>query len=584
MPTKLGFPNPRAQKAFLNKLQAARSGQDAPEESPELLTRFLSGGIGAALIAQGTPYVREITKRYPRLTIAANGTAIALFLGWAILKRSHDILKFGMDWGMASITISEDDYSLNDSVRDWLRTNAAFKSRSALSAMSSTFARNFRGLKTTRETKVVFEGSSPLQFFRAQGRWFVFTQESNGAIRIYCMGHSPKPIEELIHFIQTSLDEKREISVYEPNLLGPAPHWEQRSAQAPRDFDSVVLDADLKKVLVDEIGEYLHPDAADDYAARGIAYRRGYLLYGKPGCGKTTFAMAVAGHFQLSIYTISLTDPMLTDNALLRLFQSLQPGTLILLEDVDCAGLDRGYSKDARANVAVEDDDDEDDKLQKAIFGMSRAGPPKSKTAKTGKKPQQPASKVTLSGLLNAIDGPSAPMGHLLIMSSNCPEKLDDALIRPGRVARRVEFKHASREQIRDMFLKLYLPRNSAKPAKWDTRTIPALAEKFADIVPADAFSPASVQERLLEHMTRPDLAVEKAAAWVVEQLGELPDELFFDTKSHATVAQGLFPAPVVQAQPEVQPEPVKMRHSIAVAMQRKSRFFGIRSLNRKSW
>ena len=122
-----------------------------------------------------------------------------------------------MNWGMASIVISEDDYSLNDSVRQWLLTNAAFGSRSALSAMSSTFARNYRGMKDSRDKKVIFEGSSPLQFFRALGRWFVFAQEKDGSIRIYCMGHSPKPVEDLIDHIQTTFDEKREISVYEPS-------------------------------------------------------------------------------------------------------------------------------------------------------------------------------------------------------------------------------------------------------------------------------------------------------------------------------------------------------------------------------
>ncbi len=449
-------------------------------------------------------------------------------------------------------------------------------------------------MKTSRDKKVIFEGSSPLQFFRALGRWFVFAQEKDGAIRIYCMGHSPKPIEGLICHIQASLDEKREITVYEPNLTtGPA-FWEKRSAQAPRDFSSVVLDADLKKVLVDEITEYLHPDAADDYSARGIAYRRGYLLWGQPGCGKTTFAMAVAGHFQLAIYTLSLTDPMMDDNALLRLFQSLQPGTLILLEDVDCAGLDRGYSKAAKAESGDDDiDDDAPLPMPRPFPGFGGQKKSGGKGTTKAQKPKQPASRVTLSGLLNAIDGPSAPMGHLLIMSTNCPETLDEALIRPGRVARRVEFKYATREQIRDMFLKLYLPKNGKNPVKWDTRTIPALAKKFADILPADKFSPAAVQEHLLENMTRPDIAVEKAAAWVKEQLGPEADEPkdaeepFVDAHSQFShprpQAMSLFP-PLRIPEPTSEPVKPRMRHSVAVGLHKKSKFFGIRSLNRKSW
>ena len=59
-----------------------------------LTLQKLQGTIGAALLAQGTPYVKQIAKRYPHVTIAANGAAIALFLGWAILKHSHRALKF----------------------------------------------------------------------------------------------------------------------------------------------------------------------------------------------------------------------------------------------------------------------------------------------------------------------------------------------------------------------------------------------------------------------------------------------------------------------------------------------------------
>lgn len=54
----------------------------------------MQGTIGAALLSQGTPYIRDIAKRYPRVTIAANGAAVALFLSWAVIKHSHRALKF----------------------------------------------------------------------------------------------------------------------------------------------------------------------------------------------------------------------------------------------------------------------------------------------------------------------------------------------------------------------------------------------------------------------------------------------------------------------------------------------------------
>jgi ATP-dependent 26S proteasome regulatory subunit len=54
-------------------------------------------------------------------------------------------------------------------------------------------------------------------------------------------------------------------------------------------------------------------------------------------------------------------------------------------------------------------------------------------------------SNVTLSGLLNAIDGTCSPEGHVLIMTTNHPEKLDSALIRSGRISVKIAFSHATR-------------------------------------------------------------------------------------------------------------------------------------------
>ena len=53
--------------------------------------------------------------------------------------------------------------------------------------------------------------------------------------------------------------------------------------------------------------------------------------------------------------------------------------------------------------------------------------------------------RVTLSGLLNAIDGIAAPEGHILIMTTNKPHELDNVLVRAGRISVRVGFKNASK-------------------------------------------------------------------------------------------------------------------------------------------
>ena len=84
-----------------------------------------------------------------------------------------------------------------------------------------------------------------------------------------------------------------------------------------------------------------HPATARWYANRGIPYRRGYLFHGPPGTGKTSLAFALAGFFGLHIYAVSLLDSTLTEEELGTLFKDLPPRCIVLLEDIDVAGLAR---------------------------------------------------------------------------------------------------------------------------------------------------------------------------------------------------------------------------------------------------
>jgi chaperone BCS1 len=144
------------------------------------------------------------------------------------------------------------------------------------------------------------------------------------------------------------------------------------------------------------------------YANHGIPYRRGYLFHGPPGVGKTSFALALASKFNLDVYNLSLLDNDLTDSDLISLLNQLPGRSLLLLEDIDTAGLNR---------------------KGKSTAGARRGGAPYGGGLQRSQVPRDPEdynvgddedagsnSRVTLSGLLNAIDGVAAPEGHVLIM------------------------------------------------------------------------------------------------------------------------------------------------------------------------
>src|ERR1051326_3226588 len=175
--------------------------------------------------------------------------------------------------------------------------------------------------------------------------------------------------------------------------------WDCVYGYTPRLLDSVVLEPGEKEHLVQDVTQFRKSKSR--YQRLGIPYHRGYLLYGPPGTGKTSLVSALAAHFGMSIYVVSLTD--FNDRTLMGAVNQVPANSVLLFEDIDCMKgsqtRDVGESSVERAN--------EKTALQNG---------------------------VTLSGLLNVLDGFCAPTGVLFVMTTNHMEKLDDALLRPGRI------------------------------------------------------------------------------------------------------------------------------------------------------
>ncbi|ORZ32704.1 BCS1 N terminal-domain-containing protein [Catenaria anguillulae PL171] len=180
-----------------------------------------------------------------------------------------------------------------------------------------------------------------------------------------------------------------------------------------RPLSSVVLNGDTADRVVQDVQRFL--TNWKWYNERGIPYRRGYLLYGPPGSGKSSFIQAVAGELEYNICVLNLSERGLTDDRLNHLMTVLPSRSILLLEDADAA-----FNK-------------------------------RTQTAEAGFQ-----SGVTFSGLLNALDGVAAAEERLIFMTTNHVEKLDPALIRPGRVDMKVLIDWPSSQQMRDLYVKFY--------------------------------------------------------------------------------------------------------------------------------
>jgi chaperone BCS1 len=214
-------------------------------------------------------------------------------------------------------------------------------------------------------------------------------------------------------------------------------HWQRVQAYTPRLLESVILRPGEKEHLVQDIERF--KAVKERYSQLGVPYHRGYLLYGPPGTGKTSLVSAIAANFGMSIYAISLTD--FNDKTLMKAIHDVPPNSVILFEDIDCM-------KTGNARVDPE--------------GWARMQMPEGRNDKA-----DPSDRlgVTLSGLLNVLDGFHAPENVLFVMTTNKIETLDHALLRPGRIDYRLFLGKATEEQKIELYRRFF-PRASASEAR----------------------------------------------------------------------------------------------------------------------
>lgn len=285
------------------------------------------------------------------------------------------------------------------------------------------------------------------------------------------------------------------------------------------------------------------------YADRGIPWRRGYLLHGVPGGGKTSLIGAIAGELDAKVFWLSLGTPGMSDQALSALLAAPQVtfGSVVVIEDIDAAFPDarllstrqkRQEEEEAAAQHEIEE------QLETYRFGLQtqvdagRMMPMQMEQAmrqhKTSLQAQHASSggkaavsvaysTVTLAGVLNALDGLHAGEGRIVIMTTNRRDVLDPALVRPGRIDVEVPFLHTTAGQLRDLFTMFYSSyeeqdtdegssMGAAEAAAATTigplsRTRVAASDElrknartFAELVPAGQYTAAEIMGYMLKH------------------------------------------------------------------------------------
>lgn len=400
-----------------------------------------------------------------------------------------------------------------------------------------------------RKKPLQYTPSFGTHFFWYQGHLLLFERHENREqsgflvvsereeITISCFGRNPRVLKELLLEARMEYMKKDECKtlIYRgaAGTSGGDPSWQRCMTRASRPVSTVILNEKVKQDLIADVTDYLNPATRRWYSNRGIPYRRGYLLYGPPGTGKSSLSLALAGFFRMRIYMVSLSSIMANEENLSSLFAELPRRCVVLLEDIDSAGLTH----------TREDGKSDDGTTDQTPVASVPSGPGKLATV-TG-APALPG-RLSLSGLLNILDGVASQEGRVLIMTTNHLEKLDKALIRPGRVDMIVKFGLADADMTSSIFRAIYAPydgedvRGSGDPAPKQSELLDAdetkklaeeaskiraetlervsgLAADFAAKIPEHEFSPAEIQGLLLKHKRSPEKVLECVDEWIVE-------------------------------------------------------------------
>lgn len=254
----------------------------------------------------------------------------------------------------------------------------------------------------------------------------------------------------------------------------PRASWDCTEEPCNRTMQNVVVSEPVYREFYDDLRVFMKGSAW--YHKRGLPYRRSYVCFGMPGTGKTSAITAVSNHFSIPLF--------LMDTAL------IEDSTEFVDLCVQASKITRG-----QPHIFLYDDIDRSDVFSKYAGYSSYTGA---------------SARINLGTLLNSLDGASSASGRISILAVNDKSVLhdvpQDALMRPGRIDRVVEFGPCTPDQLRSMMSVFYNADDNSNEMMRSMieRIVPANVDQT---IIAAAVTPARVTQAMMAHRLDPQAA-----------------------------------------------------------------------------
>jgi hypothetical protein len=237
--------------------------------------------------------------------------------------------------------------------------------------------------------------------------------------------------------LQRNKQDKSEVDMYCYDDDG----WYKQCTLKKRSLDSIYLPKATKESTLAKIDDFLA--SREYYDSNHIPYKLVFLLWGVSGAGKTSFVQSIASHYDFNLAHINFTRKM-DDAAFIEALADIPNDSILLIEDIDSLGF--GAARDQRDND----------------------------------------TQLSLSCILNALDGVTRGKVRLVFMTCNEKKRLSSAFIRPGRIDILIPFDTIRPEEITAMFRRLVAADKHHQLAEFlhkirslSSNLTPAILQKF---------------------------------------------------------------------------------------------------------